>query len=79
MMVKENDQTKLSKQSIAQLLDSLTQAETESLATDILSLTQNTSSANNEPLANGQPLANKQLSENTESLTKSEPTAGPES
>ena len=79
MMVKENDQTKLSKQSIDQLLDQLTQAETESLATDILSLTQNTSSANNEPLANGQPLANKQLSENTESLTKSEPTAGPES
>jgi len=79
MMVNETYHTKLSKQSIDQLLDQLTQAETESLATDILSLTQNTSSANNEPLANEQPLANKQSSKNTESLTKSAPTAGPES
>jgi len=67
MMVNETYHTKLSKQSIDQLLDQLTQAETESLATDILSLTQNKSSENNKPLANKQP------------LTKSEPTTGQES
>lgn len=57
MMVNDTYHSKLSKQSIDQLLDQLTQAETGSLATDILSLAKHESSANHDPLTKIEPSA----------------------
>jgi len=73
MMVNETYHTKLSKQSIDQLLEQLTQAETQSLATDILSLTGNEPPVNNEPSTNKEPLAKKSSSLSQNPATGQEP------
>lgn len=55
MMVNESYHTQLSKQNIDQLLEQLTQAETQSLATDMQSLMNDASSTNKQPSIQQKP------------------------